>query len=82
MTLQSNLTLLDLFTHTKQDLEKIENYDFIRENSTLGREKVKIEETFCTLVTVSGKYLEKNTFKDVLKKIDEIRHEGNNQSMI
>ena len=82
MTLQSNLTLLDLFTHTKQDLEKIENYDFIRENSTLEREKVKIEETFCTLVTVSGKYLEKNTFKDVLKKIDEIRHEGNNQSMI
>ena len=70
MTLQSNVTLLDPFTHTKQDSDKIQNFDFYKEQAT---EKVRIVETFCTLVTVSGKYLEKNNFKKVLKKIDEIR---------
>ena len=73
MTLQSNVTVLDPFTHTKQDKEKIINFDFIGETSLTEREKVRIEETFSTLVTVSGKYLEKKTFKKVLKKIDEIR---------
>ena len=73
MTLQDNLTLLDPFIHTKQDREKIKGFDFIRGNSTTEREKVKIDETFCTLVTVGGKFLEKNTFKKVLKKIDEVR---------
>ena len=73
MTLESNITLLDPFTHTKQDREIIMNFDFIRETSLTEREKVRIEETFSTLVTVSGKYLEKKTFKKVLKKIDEIR---------
>ena len=73
MTLQSEVTLLDRFTHTKQDREKIMNFDFIRETSVTEKEKVKIEETYSTLVTVSGKYLEKYTFKKVLKKIDEIR---------
>ena len=72
MTLQSEVTLLDPFTHTKQDREKIMNFDFIHETIT-AREKVRIEETYCTLVTVSGKYLEKRNFKKVLKKIDEIR---------
>ena len=71
MTLEDNVTLLDPFTHTKQDYEKIENFDFLRENS--APERVRIIETFCTLVTVWGKYLEKNTFKKVLTKIDEIR---------
>ena len=70
MTLQSNVSLLDLFTHTKQDHDKIEKFDFYKEQAT---EKIRIEETFCTVVTVSGKYLEKNNFKKVLKKIDEIR---------
>ena len=71
MTLEDNVTLLDPFTHTKQDTEKIKNFDFIRENT--ATERVGIVETFCTLVTVGGKYLEKKTFKKVLKKIDEIR---------
>ena len=73
MTLQSEVTLLDPFTHTFKDSKKIASFDFIRENSTTDREKVRIEETFCTLVTVGGKFLEKQTFKKVLKKIDEIR---------
>ena len=73
MTLEDELALLDPFTHTKQDHEKIWNFDFIRGNSTTEREKVMIDQTFCTLVTVGGKFLEKRAFKKVLKKIDEIR---------
>ena len=73
MTLQSEVTLLDPFTHTKQDREKIWNFNFIRESSITEREKIRIDETYCILVTVSGKYLEKKNFKKVLKKIDEIR---------
>ena len=71
MTLEDSLTLLDLFTHTEQDREKIKNFDFIREKT--ATERVRIVETFCTLVTVGGKYLEKKNFRKVLKKIDEIR---------
>ena len=92
MTLEEGeLTLLDPFTHTKQDREKIMSFDFLRETDkeqdrekiisfdflreTLKdkNDKVKIIETFCTLVTVTGKYLEKEAFKEVLKKIDVIR---------
>ena len=74
MTLEEGeLTLLDPFTHTKQDREKIENFDFLTESSITESEKVMIIETFCTLVTVTGKYLEKEAFKEVLKKIDVIR---------
>ena len=43
MTLQDEVTLLDPFTHTKQDRKKIENFEFIE------GEKVRIDETFCTL---------------------------------
>ena len=73
MTLQSEVSLLDSFTHTEQDREKIRNFDFIRGNSTTEREKVMIDETFCTLVTVGGQFLEKRRFEKVLKKVDEIR---------
>ena len=74
MTLEEGeLTLLDPFTHTKQDREKIWRFDFIRETHKAKNEKVMIIETFCTLVTVTGKYLEKQNFKKVLKKVDEIR---------
>ena len=74
MTLEEGeLTLLDPFTHTKQDWEKIITFDFIRETHKAKNEKVKIIETFCTLVTVTGKYLEKQNFKKVLKKVDAIR---------
>ena len=71
MTLEDNVTFLDPFTQTKQDRDKIMNFDFIREQS--APERVTIIETFCTLVTVGGEYLEKENFKKVLKKIDEIR---------
>ena len=71
MTLEDNITLLDPFTYTEQDTDKIKNFDFIIKKS--AKERVRIEETFCTLVTVGGKYLEKENFKKVLKKIDEIR---------
>ena len=73
MTLQDNVTLLDPFTHTYQDRDKIKNFDFIRGNSTTEREKVMIDQTFCTLVTVGGQFLEKEAFEMVLKKVDEIR---------
>ena len=73
MTLQDNVTLLDPFAHTKHDQERTKNFDFIRGNSTTEREKIKIDETFCTLITVGGQFLEKNTFEKVLKKVDEIR---------
>ena len=71
MTLEDNVTFLDPFTQTKQDRDKIMNFDFIREQS--APERVTIIETFCTLVTIGGEYLEKENFKKVLKKIDEIR---------
>ena len=71
MTLEDNVTLLDPFTYTKQDSEKIMNFDLLREKS--APERVDIVETLCTLVAVGGKYLEKNTFNKVLTKIDEIR---------
>ena len=73
MTLHGNVSLLDPFTHTEQDHEKILNYDFIKDNSTKKNEKVMIDQTFCTLVAVGGKFLEKNIFEKVLRKIDEIR---------
>ena len=73
MTLEDEVTLLDPFTHTEQDHEKIMNFDFIGGKSSSEREKVMVDQTFCTLVVVDGKFLEKNTFKKVLKKIDKIR---------
>ena len=67
---------MDPFTHTAKDYEKIQNFDFIKDNSTKKRDnddKIRIDETFCTLVAVGGKFLEKKTFRRVLKMIDEIR---------
>ena len=62
MTLEDEVSLLDPFTHTPQDRDKIWNFDFIGGKSTTEREKVMIDQTFCTLVVVGGKYLEKRTF--------------------
>ena len=73
MTLQDNVTLLDAFTHTKEDWTKIREFDFIREKPKQKGEKLRIEETFCTLVAVGGEFLEKKAFQNVLTKIDEIR---------
>ena len=65
MTLQDKVNVLDPFTHTEQENNKILKG---------GKEgKIMIDETLCTLVGVGGKFLEKETFKKVLKKIDEIR---------
>ena len=73
MTLEDEVSLLDPFTHTQQEWRKIWNFDFIGGKSTTEREKVMIDQTFCTLVVVSGKFLEKGNFQKVLKKIDKIR---------
>ena len=73
MTLEDEVSLLDPFTHTQQEWWKIRNFDFIGGKSTTEREKVMIDQTFCTLVVVSGKFLEKGNFQKVLKKIDKIR---------
>ena len=75
MTLEDEVSLLDPFTHTKQDRDKIKNFDFIRGegDSTTERERVMIDQTFCLLITVGGQFLEKRRFEKVLKKVDEIR---------
>ena len=71
---EENVTTLDPFTHTGQNSNRIRNFDFWdqRQNNE-ERDKVKIDETFCTLVTVGGKFLEKKLFRNVLMKIFQIR---------
>ena len=84
---QQGEAILNPFTHTEQDSEKIRNFDFWKDeffirylkervkDSAVEREKVMIEETFCTLVAVGGKFLRKKAFKKVMKTIDEIRYD-------
>ena len=70
MNLTENFGMLDPFTHTEEDHEKIKNFG----KSNQKVEKVKVVEgTHCTLVMVGGKYLQKMEFRKVLKKVDEIR---------
>ena len=71
--MQYDIRNLDPFTHTEQDREKIDDFNFIRGNSTTEREKGTIDQTFCTFVAVGGKFLEKQTLKYVLQKIYKIR---------
>ena len=71
--MQYDIRNLDPFTHIEQDRNKIDSFNFTRGNSTTEGEKVTIDQTFCTFVAVGGKFLEKHTFKHVLKKIYEIR---------
>ena len=70
---EGNVSQLDPFTHTKKDFDKIKIFDFLSNEKKGEIEKVVIDETFCTLVTVGGKFLEKKTFKKVMKRIDKIR---------
>ena len=71
---EENISTLDPFTHTTHHSNKIRNFDFwVQRQNTKEREKVKIDETFCTLVTVGGKFLEKKMLEKVLKKIYQIR---------
>ena len=74
MTPEDEVTVLDPFTHTIQNAIKIWDFDFLGEHFTTESERVRVDETFCTLVAVGGRYLEKNAFKKVLQKIDEIRN--------
>ena len=75
MTLdEGDVSILDPFTHIKDDRDKIRNFNFWEQRQKKeNTEKVKIDETFCTLVTVGGQFLEKKTFDKVIKKIDDIR---------
>ena len=58
------------FTHTKEDFDKIMDFEIPGKNFT----KVKaVDATYCTLVVVDGKYLQRIEFRKFLKKIDEIR---------
>ena len=71
---EENVTLLDPFTHTEQDSDQIRNFDFwVETQKKEEREKVKIDETFCTLVTVGGQFLKKKIFQKVLRKIYKMR---------
>ena len=40
MTLEDQVTLLDPFTHTLQDHQKIKNFDFVREGFKVRKKKV------------------------------------------
>ena len=73
MTLQDNVTILDPFTHTQQERDKMVVFDFLSEKPIEKRGKIRIEESFCTLVAVGGDFLEKKALIKVQKKIDEIR---------
>ena len=75
VTLQNggNVSLFDPFTHTNQDADSIRNFDFVRRESKEEKEKVRIEGAYCTVVTIGEKFLERKTFKEVMKKIDDIR---------
>ena len=73
MTLQDNVTILDPFTHTQQEKDKMNDFYFLGEKPMEKREKIRIEESFCTLVAVGGDFLEKKALIQVQKKIDEIR---------
>ena len=74
MTLENeNVSLLlDPFANTEQDSIRIKKFDLMKGDK--NGEKVRLKENYCTLVTVGGKYLEKNTFKKVMKKVDDIRN--------
>ena len=73
MSLQDNVTLLDPFTHTQQKRDDVWNFDFIKNKKSKRKGKVQIDQSFCTLITVGGKFLEKKNFTSVLRKIDDIR---------
>ena len=74
LTEKGNIGILNPFTRTKEDINKIKNFDVLGK-STENVEKVKVVEgTHCTLVMVGGKYLQKIEFTKVLKKIDKIRN--------
>ena len=73
LTGKENVNILDPFTHTREDTDKIDEMDVL---GTTGKkiEKVKVVDgTHCTLVLVAGKYLQKIEFRKVLKMVDEIR---------
>ena len=69
MTLQQNVTLLDPFVHTKEERDILHNFPFYNRSEN----RITMEETYCTLVGVGGHFLEKQAFKNVLTKINEIR---------
>ena len=65
----NNLPTIDPFGSLygqRLSLEQMKNFENI--------EKVKIDESFCILVTIGGKFLEKKTLQKVVTKIDEIRY--------
>ena len=74
MTLENgNVSLLlDPFANTEQDSIRIKKFDLMKGDK--NGEKVRLKENYCTLVTVGGNYLEKKTFKKVMKKVDDIRN--------
>ena len=73
MTLHGNVSILDPYAHTYEDILKILTFDFHIEHTRTETEKVMIDETFCALVVIGEKVLEENTFRKTLMKIDEIR---------
>ena len=73
LTETGNIEILNPFTYTSEDTDKIKNFDVL-EKSKEKVEKVKVVDgTHCTLVLVGGKYLQKIEFRNVLKMVDKIR---------
>ena len=74
MTLDSEKNvslLLDPFAQTEQESIRINKFDLMKRDK--NGEKVRLKNNYCTMVTVGGKYLEKNRFKKVMKMVDNIR---------
>ena len=68
MSLTDDMKALAPFTYTEEAGEAIRKFN----SSTTGKKRGKIptvEETFCTLVLVGGKFVQRETFE----KIDAIR---------
>ena len=63
---QEMASLVDPFAHTKKDSDEIRKFDFVKRKSIEEKEKILIEETYCTLVTVGGKFVGKESFKKVM----------------
>ena len=46
---EGHVSILNPFAHTKQDYEKIKEFDFVIGELKEKRDKVRIEETYCTV---------------------------------
>ena len=79
LTEKGNIGILNPFTHTKEDNEKIKNFDVLGKSKE-KKEKVKVVDgTHCTLIMVGGKYLQKISSERFWRRL---MRSGNGQNII